>query len=210
MIAEIGRGGTIRVSLGSKAIVPVVFALLLAGCPKRKTEPRVVYVQPPAAAAASTSTKAGPSGPREILTIEAPPPAPEPPEPPTTANTSATVPTQPQTRKPPRPRADSRASEEPALPDTTPPADAAQAPPLEPAGSAVSEDEIAATQNSVRRRIDGLNSTYYSTAADRQILDDARAFVNQSEQALKAHNLLKAHELVQKASLLLDALQPRP
>jgi hypothetical protein len=112
-------------------------------------------------------------------------------------------------KRPPRPRTDSRPAGEPATPDTAP-ADAAQAPPLEPAGSAASEDEIAANQATIRRRIDGLNSSYYSTAADRQILDDARAFVNQSEQALKEHNLLKAHELVQKASLLLDALQPRP
>jgi len=207
MIAEIGRGGTIRVSLGSKAIVPVVFALLLGGCPKRQTGPRVVYVQPPAAA--STRAKAGLSVPPEILTIEAPPPAPEPTAPPAAA-TSPTVASQPATRRPAKPRPDSRVPEESALPDTTPPADAAQAPPLEPAGSAASEDEIATNQSSVRRRIDGLNSTYYSTPADRQILDDARAFVNQSEQALKDHNLLKAHELVEKASLLLDALQPRP
>ena len=209
MITEIGRSGTIRMSLGSKALVPVVFALLLGGCPKRQTGPRVVYVQPPAPAAASTSTKAGPSVPPEILTIEAPPPAPEEPTaPPATSSTSTTVPTQP-LKRPPRPRTDSRPAGEPATPDTAP-ADAAQAPPLEPAGSAASEDEIAANQATIRRRIDGLNSSYYSTAADRQILDDARAFVNQSEQALKEHNLLKAHELVQKASLLLDALQPRP
>jgi hypothetical protein len=200
-----------QVSLGSKAVVPVVFALLVGGCPKRQTEPRVVYVQPPPAVAAPASAKAASSVPPQILTIEAPPPAPQPAAPPATASTSTTVPTQPVTRRPPRSRADSRApEEEPPSPDTPPPADAAQAPPLEPAGSAVSEAEIASSQHSVQRRIDSLKSTYYSTPADRQILDDARAFVNQSEQALKEHNLLKAQELVEKSSLLLDALEPKP
>ena len=209
MIAEIGRGGTIGLSLGSKAIVPVVFALFLGGCPKRQTEPRVVYVQPPAAAT-SASAKTASSLPPDILTIEAPPPAPQTTAPPAPAGTSITVPAQSVSRRPSKNRTDSRAPEEAATPETTPPADAAQAPPLEPAGSAASEDEIAANQSSIRRRIDGLNNNYYSTSADRQILEDARAFVNQSEQAVKEHNLLKAQELVEKASLLLDALQARP
>jgi len=101
-------------------------------------------------------------------------------------------------------------SEEPEEPETAPPPEAAQAPPLEPASSAASEDEIAASQTSIQRRIDSLGNNQSFSSADQQILQDARSFLTQSEQALKEHNLLKAQELAGKATLLLEALESRP
>jgi hypothetical protein len=74
----------------------------------------------------------------------------------------------------------------------------------------MSEDEIAASQTSIQRRIELLGNNQPSAPADRQILEDARSFLTQSQQALKEHNLLKAQELAAKATLLLDALEPKP
>lgn len=203
---EIACGGTIRMSLGSKAVVPVLFALLVGGCPKRQAEPRVVYVQPPAATA-STSSSQTPSGTPETLTIEAPPPAPEPAAAPATTSASTAAPSQPVVRRQTKPRTDSHAPEETEEPETAPAADAAQAPPLEPASPAANEDEIAANQNTIQRRIDALSNNQSFAPADQQILQDARSFLTQSQQALKEHNLLKAQELAAKATLLLDALE---
>ncbi len=196
-------------SLGSKATVLVLFALLVGGCSKRQPEPQVVYVQPPAPAA-SPSTKQSSAAPPETLTIEEPPPVPTPEAPAAVTNTTSSAPKPPAPARAARPRTDTHAPEEPAAPGTTPPADTPQAPALEPAASAASEDQIAASQSSIRRRIDGLNNRDYSTPADKQILDDARAFLNQSVQALKEHNLLKAQELADKSALLLDALEAKP
>lgn len=208
MIAEIGCGGTIGMSLGSKTVVPVLFALLVGGCPKRQTEPRVVYVQPPPATA-STSTSQQASAPADILTIEPPLPAPTP-APPPPAAVSTVVPSQPPARRQTRPRTDSHPSEEAEEPETAPTPETAQAPPLEPASSAASEDEIASSQNTIQRRIDALGNGQSFAPADQQILQDARSFLTQSEQALKEHNLLKAQELAGKATLLLDALESKP
>ncbi len=167
-----------------------------------------MYVQPPAPASQPDAKEsAAPS--TETLTIEAPVPATITVPQPAATSVTSTAPTQPPAKKPPRPKPDSHASEEPTEPETVPPVDTAQAPPLEPAASAASESDIAASQADIRKRIDGLIDAN-SAPADKQILDDARAFVSQSEQALKDHNLLKAKELAEKASLLLDALQARP
>jgi hypothetical protein len=112
---------------------------------------------------------------------------------------------------------DTRAPEESSAPaETAPAADAAQAPLLVPASAAPSEDEIRSRLSDLHRRIAGFEKSahggvgYYSTSTDRQTLDDARSFVNQSEDALKVHDLLRAQELADKASLLLDALEQRP
>jgi hypothetical protein len=45
------------------------------------------------------------------------------------------------------------------------------------------------------------------SAADRRTLEDARTFFTQSEHALAAGDLLRARNLANKASLLLDALE---
>lgn len=209
MITEIGCGGTIRMNLGPKTVVPVLCALLLGGCPKRQTEPRVVYVQPPAAAAL-TSAKPLPAAPPEILTIEAPPPAPAPTPAPVAASASTVPPNQRVVRRQIRPRTDAHAPEEADEPETAPAAEAPQAPSLEPAASAASEEAIAASQNSIQRHIDALGNSDSFAPADRQILQDARSFLTQSEQALKEHNLLKAQELAGKATLLLEALEAKP
>lgn len=100
--------------------------------------------------------------------------------------------------------------EEAEEPETTPPTVTAQAPPLEPAASAASEEAIAASQTMIQHRIDTLNNSQSFAPADQQILQDARSFLSQSAQALKEHNLLKAQELAQKATLLLEALESKP
>jgi hypothetical protein len=167
-----------------------------------------VYVQaaPPAT---STAVSQG-SAASDTLTIEEPPPPPAPVAPPAASSPAAVTPSRPAARRPAKPRTDSHTEESASAPDTTPGPDSAQAPLLQPASSAASQDEIAARQSGVRRRIDGLNNRYDSSPEDRQVLEDARAFVNQSERALKEHNLLKAQELAEKASLLLDALEAKP
>lgn len=194
-------------AVGSKSAVPVLFALLVGGCPKRQTGPHIVYVQPPPTATALAKPAPGAPAEPETLTIEEPPPVPIPVPPPAAPAPAATAQNQPAVKKPPRKATDSHASEEPA---PTAEAGTAQVPSLEPASGASSEEEVQALQGSVWRRIDGLPRTYYSTPADRQTLEDVRSFVNQSELALKAHDLLKARELADKASLLLRALEPKP
>lgn len=69
---------------------------------------------------------------------------------------------------------------------------------------------IVASQTSIQRRIEVLENNQSFAPAYKQILQDARSFLTQSEQALKEHNLLKAKELAGKATLLLDALESRP
>jgi hypothetical protein len=199
--------------LGSKAAVPLLFALLIGGCPKRQTEPLVVYVQPPAGKAALKQNPTSTTAP-ETLTIDEPPPPPAPAQPSRPVAASSAPQTQQSTRKSgttTTTRPDSHANQEVSQPsDTTSAPDTAQAPPLEPASDASSEEDIRAQDSDVRHRIDGLADANYSSPADRQILEDARSFVTQSEEALKVHDLLRAQELAQKAGLLLRALEQRP
>jgi hypothetical protein len=175
----------------------------------------VVYVQPPVAPPLANPTQSSGASP-ETLTIEEPPPAPVPAPPPAAPAASSVNQNQPVTKKPPKPRTETRVGAEEQQSGAAQAPDTVQAPSLEPAAAAASEEEIKARQSDVRRRIDGFEKNggggvgYYSTSADRQILEDARSFVAQSEQALKVHDLLKAQELVEKASLLLDALEQRP
>jgi hypothetical protein len=211
MISEVGRGGTIGGGLGSKATFPILFALLIGGCPKRQTGPHIVYVQPPSAV---STAKQGLKT-QEMLTIDAPPPAPAAARPTQQTAVSSAPQNAPATHnKTTVPRGDAKATPatpEPAPPaDATPAADTAQAPLLEPASPDSSEEQIRVQESDVRHRIDSLSSANYSTAADRQILEDAKSFVAQSEQALKAHDLLRAQELAEKAGLLLGALEQRP
>lgn len=168
-----------------------------------------MYVQPPSAAGASTIASQAPSAAPDTLTIETPP-APDTIPPPAATSASTAAPSQPATKRPARSRTDSHPPEEVPEPGIAPATDAAQAPPLEPASPAVSEDEIEAREASIHHSIDVLANSQTFAPADQQILEDARAFVNQSEQALKEHNLLKAHELAEKAALLLSALQAKP
>lgn len=165
----------------------------------------MVYVQPPAAPAASNNGTVA----AETLTIDEPAPVvPPAPQAPAAATTTSTATNQPVARKQPKSRNENRGPESPA-PDAAPATDAVQAPSLEPAEQASSENEVRALQEGLRRRIDGIQNGS-STSTDRQTLEDARSFVSQSEGALKVHDLLKAKELAEKARLLLDALGRRP
>lgn len=183
-------------------------ALLIGGCPKRQPSPRVVYVEPPPPSAKPAPDKA--QGPElETLTIEQPPPAPAAPTTTPAPPATATAQNAPVLKHEQPGRTQTRPAGEATAPADVKAIDPARAPELEPARSSATEDEVRTQQTRIHQRIDGLQKDRYSAPADQRALDDARLFLAQSEQALKKRDLLKAHGLADKASLLLDALEQR-
>jgi hypothetical protein len=173
--------------------------MLIWGCPKRQTAPRIIYTPAPPAPA---QTAASPSG--EAIVIEEPAPA-------ETAEPAA--PEEPVAPKPaPRRRAPSRTST-PATADTAPEADEpapAEVPALEPReapGQQVAlRQQILRLQERLRPRIEQLGRQV-SASEDRRMLDDARSFFAQSERALSDGDLQRALNLARKTSLLVSALE---
>ena len=217
--------------LGSKAAFPFFLALLIGGCPKRQTVPRVVYVQPPPAASTNTaSNQIGGTGalPKaaetsnqthtttrstEALVIEEPPPPP-PPEPVTLPVPSPVAPAEPAPRRRTRPRADSHDTEEQAEPaDSAVPASTGEVPSLEPQSDAAQQvglqNQLQTQENEIKRRIAELDKNANLSTTERRTLKDANSFWSQSVAALREHDLLRAQELAQKTSLLLAALERR-
>ncbi|HEY6290701.1 MAG TPA: hypothetical protein VI455_03950 [Terriglobia bacterium] len=195
--------------LGSKATAPILLALLIGGCPKRQTTPRVVYVQASPQASA-TGTNPAATGSTETLTIEEPPPPPatEPAAKPVPVVTAQPTPAAPRRR----PRTDSHEGEGTLAPaDTTGPADVPEPPQLEPLSSNSPENEtrdLQARQEQMRGQIGDLEKNPGLSESDRRTLRDAEAFLSQSRRALDDHNLLRARELANKASQLLSAVTP--
>ena len=201
--------------LGTKATAPLLFALLIGGCPKRQTTPRVVYVQAPAPQlGANRSEGVGASASADALMIEEPPPQPPAPEmlpPPTPAPVAEPAATPP--RKLSRPaRTDSHETEGSAAPaSAVPPAEPADGPHLEPSTTSRSEDasKLDSVQKNIAKRISDLEKQANSGDAERRTLQDASAFLAQSQLALRDNNMLRAQQLAEKASLLLNALESK-
>lgn len=176
------------------------FALLLGGCPKRQTAPRVVYVPAPPSSSTSTPGEAS-----NGIVIEEPPP-PEAPSPPQETEASPPKPA-------PRRRViheESPASEPPIETVEPPPA---EVPALEPHESPTQEAEfrrqVMEFQGKVLERIHRLQARRQQ-GADLRTLQAATIFMGQSARALEAGDLQRAMNLARKASLLLDAVEQSP
>ncbi len=177
-------------------------ALLIGGCPKRQTSPRIVYVASPPPAAMQAP---GPENPPVIVIEEPPPPEPAvitpPPETPA-----------PKEAAPQRHRVQHR-EQTSSTPESAPGTDEEPSPPvpsLAPQESSSDQltqrREIQGLQDDVQKRIAKLSAADLS-AVDRKTLEDAKAFVAQSTQALNEADLQRALMLARKASLLVSALE---
>ncbi len=178
-----------------------MLALLLAGCPKRQTAKRLIYV--PAAPAAATTAPAQQSG---VLVIE-PPPAPAPSQPapkPEEVQNSAPPPA-----TPPKHRAIPSETTAPAA-DAAPPAPAAVAPQLEPAQSAAQqgqlEGKIGSLRDALKQRITRLHQRQLSKN-DQKAVEDAELLLSEADQAMHEGDLQQSLNLAQKADLLISAVE---
>jgi hypothetical protein len=170
-------------------------ALLIFGCPKRQTTPRIVYVPaPPAPAASQPAQSSGtlviqeppPPEPQPVVIIEAPPPEEKP---------------APHRRRPaaPEQRASEPAEEE------APPAEVPALEPREsPARQTAQRQEIIQMLGRIRGRIAELKQARLGEA-ERRSVDDAQTFLEQSQHALESNDLTRALNLARKASLLVNA-----
>ncbi len=198
-----------RITVRREALSSVLgFALILGGCPKRQTSPRIVYVSAPAPPpqAAADSPASG------TLVIAEPAP---PPEPEVLPVQPAAAPEAPK-KTPPRRRAahPESASQQPADDDTDlQPIEqpTAEVPPLEPRETSQEEStlrrDVVGVQESVQVRIAQLSSTKLN-GSQLKALEDARTFLAQSNRALQEGDLQRSLTLARKASLLVTALQP--
>ncbi|PYV28775.1 MAG: hypothetical protein DMG24_01175 [Acidobacteria bacterium] len=176
--------------------------LFIGGCPKRQTRPRLVYVPP----APSAATAAPPIN-SETMVIEEPP-SPEPqPKP-----SQAAVPTQVPALKhaPPhrRPKADApaEADQEPAEPPNVEvPAPALQQRETAEQQAAL-QRKIVDTQETTQKRIAQLDAANLASA-NRKTIEDAKGFLTQSKTALDGGDLQRALLLVDKAALLVSAVE---
>jgi hypothetical protein len=170
--------------------------MLIFGCPKRQTTPRIVYI--PSAPAASPAQSAPASG---TMVIQEPAP-PEPPpavvieEPP------------PEGEKPvPRHRRRSTAAErqtsEPE--EEAPPPEVPTLEPREsPAQQTAQRQQVIGMLGQIRSRIAQLRRAGLAEA-ERKSVEDAQTFLEQSQHALDANDLARALNLARKASLLVNS-----
>ncbi len=176
-------------------------AVLIWGCPKRQTTPRVVFVSqsPPA-------TEQMPAASPGALIIQEPAP-PEPPQPVIIEQPAAPEEKPPQHKR--RPTAAGRAeTETPA--DDNPAQAAPEVPALEQRESAAQQtaqrQQIIEMLAGIRGRMAQMKRNRLSEL-ERKTLDDAQMFVEQSQHALETNDLVRALNLARKASLLVNALQ---
>ena len=185
--------------LGSKIFVPSFLALLIGGCPKRQTTPRIVYVQPAPSVSNTTADSTA-----EALTIQEPAQAPAEESSPPAVISAPAPQTQPEKAKRTRPQRDS---------GEKPPAEPSQStestePPLQlsaqgagnAAGLQMRLDQIAAALNDLGQRTN-------LSEAQRRTIKDADAFRTESLDALRKRDLLRARQLADKADLLIKAVQ---
>ena len=195
--------------LGSKILVPALFVLLIGGCPKRQTTPRIVYVQPPPSVSPSGTDGAAVASP-EPLTIQ---------EPGTQLPEESTTP--PLAANPaPQPQQDKKAK----LPRTPPSHDAVDKPPtevapptptesplqLQPQGGDVTDAAIGRRIEEITAELSDLERRGNLSEDQRRAINDATTFRTQSLDALHQHDLLRAKQLADKAGLLIKAVLGRP
>jgi hypothetical protein len=176
-------------------------AVLMWGCPKRQTAPRIVYLPP----APSTTAQASEPAAGSLIIQEPAPPEIEEVE---------TVPLEQPLDDKPAPRrrrvvnpATTGPTEEPA------PAPAAEVPALEPRESPAQQSalrqQVMATLAGIQGRMARANQREIS-GVERKTLEDAQTFVEQSRRALEGNDLVRALNLARKASLLVDAVEGKP
>jgi hypothetical protein len=175
-----------------------MLAVLMWGCPKRQTAPRLVYVpSPPPAAEPTPSTSAG-----SIIIQE---PAPQEPPPPVIVEEEAAPEEKP---APHRPRRTSTGRTEAGQEDTVTPGPP-EVPALEPRESAAQQS---AQRQQIIEMLAGIRGRVAQFKRDRlgdverKTLDDAQMFLEQSQRALDTNDLVRALNLARKASLLANAL----
>jgi hypothetical protein len=190
--------GTISGSVRERTFYSICgLAVLVFGCPKRQTTPRLVYVPAPPSA---TEQAPGPAS--GTLVIQEPA-APEPPP--------EVVIEEPRPEEKPVPhRRRPATSEQPANQPPEEVAPAAEVPALEPRESPAQQTaqrrQIIEMLAGTRGRIAYLRQTQLS-ALERKTLDDAQNFLEQSQHALETNDLARALNLARKASLLTNAMQ---
>jgi hypothetical protein len=183
----------------AKFIIIAVLLWGLAGCAKRQTTARLIYIPAPPADSGSNSQGGA-------MVIEKPAPA----EP---AVTEAKPEPPPEPARVPPPRTNQRVPrKETPAPVSSPQRPAADAPKLETATSfqqqASIERNVNLLQRAVEARISRL-SRLNLAGSDRKTLDDARTFVAQSQDAMKNGDLTQSSNLAQKANLLVQAIEKR-
>lgn len=178
--------------------------MLVGGCPRAQTARRVVYVStPPPQLQSQAST------PAEVLVIE--PPANEEPEALPPESPVTTLESTP--KRPPRRRHAIRpdsTSEAEADDDAEPASPSAEVPVLESRQDsqrlATLRRDLTASQESTRRRLAQLDHAQLGQG-DRRTLDDAKAFLSQSERELARGEVIRASNLARKAALLVSAIE---
>lgn len=177
--------------------------MLIWGCPKRQTAPRVVYIPSPPAASEQTSSPA--SG---TLVIQEPA-RPEPVE-------EDVVPEEQPAEEKSAPRR--RRTVSPERPAVEPGEDTVETPPAEvpalearesPAQQNALRQQIINLQAGIRGRISQLKLLRLSDL-ERKTIDDVQMFLDQSLHALGTNDLVRALNLARKASLLVNALEQKP
>lgn len=179
-------------------------ALFLAGCFRRQTAPRLVYVPVPPAAA-----KANPAQSGNVLIIQQPAPpasvesAPKPEE----SEAESPAPKLPRRRKV-APSGTPEADTEANVPEPA----SADAPALLPELSLQQqidlEKQIGDLRGAVRQRMARLSRMPLSTE-DRKALQDARLFLTEADEAMQSNNLQQSLNLAQKADVLISAVEKR-
>jgi hypothetical protein len=191
--------------LGPKTLAPALLALLIGGCPKRQTTPRIVYVQPPPSISPGSNTAAQ-SSPEAIIIQEPAPPALAEPAPPV----AATVPPpQAQSDKLNKRRPPVRESEETGA--TVQPPEVTEPPlQLQPSGNDVGEAELNRLLEQMAVDLADLERRTNLSQDQQRAIEDAGTFRKQSLKALQQHDLLRAKQLADKAELLIKAVQELP
>ena len=178
-----------------------VLVLFLWNCPTRQTAHRVVYIPAPPPSAKSTAPQDTGS-----LAIEEP----QPPEPDEAPTTEQPTPSKPPAKRHPRPATRTEPSGPLETAPETEPAPAVEVPALEPRENpgrqATQRQQITSLQDQVRNRIGRLEKSNLSSE-DRHTLEDARAFLANSERALASSDFERALNLVRKASMLTAVLE---
>ena len=175
-------------------------SLLLTGCPKRQTGPRLVYLPAPPVAAPTAAPEP------QVMVIEEPAPpesAPASDEAFAEAEPQAQASTSRQIRRPKPTVVDAAAATESAAPAEVPPP---LLEPLESDDQAAQRGRIENSQKEVQQRIGRLKRSALSES-ERKTLRDASNFLSQSGAALREGDLQRSDILAHKADLLVTALE---
>ena len=176
-------------------------ALLIGGCPKRQTTLRLVYVPAPPPSSAPASTQG-----TETMVIAPPPP----PEPIQTGESPQQTPSPSSPSKPLRAHRRAAAATLPLSSQQTPDVPQPSSPALNsinsPHQEAALEKRVGELEAGVHRRIGRLASMRLSSA-ERKTLQDAGMFLAQAEDAGRRGDLLRSVNLVEKADLLIGAIE---